>query len=43
VLIESGFFDNPPTLPQGWTCNFKNNGATPIDVKATVICLKPAP
>jgi hypothetical protein len=43
VLIESGFFDNPPTLPQGWTCEFKNNGATPVDVKATAICLKPAP
>jgi hypothetical protein len=43
VLIESGFFDNPPTLPQGWSCSFKNNGATPIDVKATAICLKPAP
>lgn len=43
VLIESGFFDNPPTLPQGWTCEFKNTGATPIDVKATAICLKPAP
>jgi hypothetical protein len=43
VLIESGFFDNPPTLPQGWSCWFKNNGATPIDVKATAICLKPAP
>ena len=43
VLLESGFFDNPPTLPQGWSCFFRNNGATPIDVKATAICLKPAP
>jgi hypothetical protein len=43
VLIESGFFDKPPTLPHGWTCFFKNNGATPVDVKATAICLKPSP
>ena len=43
VLIESGFFNDPPELPLGWACEFKNNGATPVDVKATVICLKPAP
>jgi hypothetical protein len=43
VLIESGFFENPPTLPQGWSCWFKNNGATAIDIKATAICLRPAP
>jgi len=41
VLIESGFTESPPTLPQGWLCTFKNNGTTPVDVKATVICLNP--
>ena len=42
VLIRSGFVDDPPKLPLGWVCDFKNNGTTPVDVKATVICLKPA-
>lgn len=42
VLVRSGFFEEPPTLPVGWNCDFKNNGATPIDIRATVICLKPA-
>ena len=41
VLLSSGFFDNPPAIPTGWRCLFKNNGAMPIDVKATAICLKP--
>jgi len=26
----------------GWFCAFKNNKATPVQVKATVLCLKPA-
>jgi len=43
VLIEAGFFDNPPTLPQGWSCMFKNNGATSVDVRSIAICLKAAP
>jgi hypothetical protein len=42
VLLESGSFD-PPAIPTSWHCEFKNNGATPVDVKATVICLKPGP
>ena len=41
VLLQSGFFDDPPAIPTGWHCDFKNNGATPVNVKATVICLKP--
>jgi len=41
VLIESGFFGMPPALPNGWACSFRNTGTAPIDVKATVICLKP--
>ena len=41
VLVESGFFNEPPELPTGWRCTFKNTGSTPIDVRATVICLKP--
>lgn len=27
----------------GWHCEFKNNEATPVDVRARVICLKPGP
>ena len=41
VLLASGFFDDPPAIPTGWTCLYKNNGATPVNVKATAICLKP--
>jgi len=25
-----------------WFCNFKNNELTPVTVKATIFCLKPA-
>ena len=42
VLIQSGFSEDPPALPTGWGCAFKNNGATSITVKTTVLCLKPA-
>jgi hypothetical protein len=41
VLLESGFFNDPPTIPTSWHCEYKNNGAMPVDIKATVICLKP--
>ena len=27
----------------GWRCNYKNNGATPVEVGVFVRCLKPAP
>jgi hypothetical protein len=41
VLIESGFFNDPPELPLGWACFFRNNGTNPVTIKATAICLKP--
>jgi hypothetical protein len=37
TLIQFGF---DKTL--GWGCAFKNNKLTPVQVKATVLCLKPA-
>ena len=41
VLMESGFFDDPPNLPHAWGCVFLNNGPTPVAVTARAICLKP--
>jgi hypothetical protein len=43
VLMESGFFNDPPELPNAWGCNFLNNGPTPVMVTARAICLKPGP
>ena len=39
VLKEAGFTDN---ANPGWRCSFHNNTTQPIQIKATVICLKPA-
>jgi hypothetical protein len=38
ALIQSGF--SKTTL--GWACAFKNNKLTAVQVKASVLCLKPA-
>lgn len=43
TLQQSGFFDASDQGVQSWQCRFKNNEATPVTVKASVICLKPAP
>lgn len=37
TLQQSGFY----TTEQGWTCEFKNNEATPVTIKASAICLMP--
>lgn len=37
TLQQSGFY----TTEQSWTCKFKNNEATPVTIKASVICLMP--
>jgi hypothetical protein len=41
TLQQSGFFDASELGT--WSCLFRNNEATPVNVKATVVCLKPAP
>jgi hypothetical protein len=41
TLQQSGFYDASEF--GGWTCRFRNNEATPVTIKATVVCLKPAP
>jgi hypothetical protein len=38
TLQASGF--NPSS--GGWTCVFKNNTAVPVQIRASVLCLKPA-
>jgi hypothetical protein len=43
VLMESGFFEDPPSLPTGWNCYYLNNGPTPVTVTARALCLKPGP
>ena len=40
TLQQSGFFGMPPV---GWECLFRNNEATPVTIRVSVICLKPAP
>jgi hypothetical protein len=42
-LMEAGYFDDPPSLPTGWNCEFLNNGPTPVTVTARALCLKPGP
>lgn len=39
TLKESGFTDSSNL---GWRCSFHNNTASPIQIKASVICLMPA-
>ena len=42
VLLESGTDPPvPPAVPHAWGCSYKNTGTMPVDVRATVICLKP--
>ena len=40
TLQQSGIFDVPPTA---WNCMFRNNEATPVTIRVSVVCLKPAP
>ena len=40
TLQQSGFYDFPPTA---WGCRFRNNEASPVTIRVSVICLKPAP
>jgi hypothetical protein len=37
TLQQSGFY----TTEQAWHCQFKNNEATPVTIKASVVCLMP--
>jgi hypothetical protein len=39
TLEQSGFYSD---TPRSWTCLFKNNEATPVTIKASVVCLIPA-
>jgi hypothetical protein len=39
TLQQSGFHDDP----SGWICRFRNNSAAPVTIKASAICLVPAP
>lgn len=39
TLEQFGFYDDF----DGWTCMFRNNEAAPVTVKASAICLVPAP
>jgi hypothetical protein len=38
TLKQSGSYDD---ASQGWSCDFKNNSAVPVTIKATAICLMP--
>jgi hypothetical protein len=39
TLEQSGFYSGET---RGWNCLFKNNEATPVTIKASVVCLIPA-
>jgi hypothetical protein len=39
TLEQAGFYEPNDTL--GWNCFFKNNEATPVTIKASVVCLLP--
>jgi hypothetical protein len=39
TLEQAGFFE---ISPQDWACYFRNNENTPVTLRASVICLKPA-
>ena len=41
TLQQSGFYVT--TGLGSWTCFFRNNEATPVTIKVSVICLKPTP
>jgi hypothetical protein len=38
ALIQFGFDETT----EAWFCHFKNNGLSPVVVKASALCLKPA-
>jgi hypothetical protein len=40
ILREAGFVTN---ASPGWRCVFHNNTLSPIEIKATAVCLQPAP
>jgi hypothetical protein len=40
ILEQSGFYD---ANPRDWHCFFRNNEATPVTIKVSLICLTPAP
>ena len=39
TLEQSGFYS--PTDLRGWSCEFRNNEATPVTIKVSVVCLVP--
>ncbi|MBX3156795.1 MAG: hypothetical protein KF773_12385 [Deltaproteobacteria bacterium] len=41
TLQQSGFYEASELGV--WACSFRNNEATPVNIQATVVCLKPAP
>lgn len=41
TLEQSGFYDVPGNRERGWSCEFKNNEATPVTIKVSVSCLLP--
>ena len=40
TLQQTGIFDAPPSA---WNCSFRNNDPTPVTIRVSVYCLKPAP
>ena len=40
TLQQSGIFD---VLPTAWHCFFRNNEATPVTIRVSVLCLKQTP
>ena len=40
TLQQSGYYGIPPT---NWHCWFRNNEATPVTIRVSIICLKPMP
>jgi hypothetical protein len=40
TLRQSGFFEG---FEREWLCNFRNNEPFPVTIRASVICLNPAP
>lgn len=39
TLEQAGFYFS--TDQRGWSCEFRNNEATPVTIKASVVCLLP--
>jgi hypothetical protein len=40
TLLQSGFYEIPP---RSWFCWFRNNEPFPVTIRASAICLNPAP